>query len=804
MKNFYKHLLWIGFFAIGVLIPVSSHAKGNKHKIDEDINLVLCKEHKKKKHKRECFKHNIQLQLSDSLGFPVPGTEFWVTLDIIKEGNKVTIQFPVINFQTGPVNPDDPGIPLVSGGYLYTSDGFLPESIRPNDLVYRSIVAASNDGASLPFSFVQTSLPTPPVGYILSITNAGAVVVQCAGTFGNIIPSGPQILMPADITYIVKPKVTLCHNYIVDPGFTNTTQFANAYLADSGLRDSHVNDAFDGVVAWAWTSNANISDKTTSNLNVFVAVGSINSDGSLSIGAPIQLTDFPANVMAWDTAVAINRTDKNNIVVSYGILDDSNPAFPGPSARAVSFDGGKTWPEIYVYTSFTGSISGTTLTVTDVTNGTIEIGQVIYTYTSSPGAGIVAGTEITGFGTGTGGVGTYTVNISQTVPSTYIVASPPLNGLIPLQTSVSEGFGDNRGVSADKFGNFWYSTTNYYDPSGTVFVNQPLFGVSSDKGVTFSLEYSLPLPAANFKYDYPQYCFGGDGLGNYGLWFVVDYVNAITGDVNPLMGFIPITGLGQFGTPTLSEQFTSLLNVNVLANIAASSDGRVWTQGLANAANAIGTIGAFSYIQEAGVIFKSPGGINVNYAGPWQSIIWNASGTNWLISPAESQPSRGYFISVQSSIYDDSRQALYALLSAQYPDISQNARLYFVISRDNGQTWSNPIDISTTDFANRGFQSMALDQATGNLVFGWYDGRNDSTFKTVQYFAAIMPAAQLNQLVNSIPLSNPLYNLGSAAVAPSQLSSKLEVSEAKKAAIKNRYEGRLEGRFQKNLKQRAR
>ena len=77
---------------------------------------------------------------------------------------------------------------------------------------------------------------------------------------------------------------------------------------------------------------------------------------------------------------------------------------------------------------------------------------------------------------------------------------------------------------------------------------------------------------------------------------------------------------------------------------------------------------------------------------------------------------------------------------------SQNARLYFIISRDNGQTWSDPIDIATTDFANRGFQSMALDPVTGNLVFGWYDGRNDPTFQSIQYFGAILPAAQLDAI----------------------------------------------------------
>jgi len=65
-------------------------------------------------------------------------------------------------------------------------------------------------------------------------------------------------------------------------------------------------------------------------------------------------------------------------------------------------------------TAFTASISTTTMTVTAVASGTIAVGQVI------AGTGVTAGTTITALGTGTGGVGTYTVNVSQTVTSTAI------------------------------------------------------------------------------------------------------------------------------------------------------------------------------------------------------------------------------------------------------------------------------------------------------------------------------------------------------------------------------------------------
>lgn len=65
-------------------------------------------------------------------------------------------------------------------------------------------------------------------------------------------------------------------------------------------------------------------------------------------------------------------------------------------------------------TTVTGSITTTTLTVTAVSSGTLFVGQII------TGTGVTVGTLITAFGTGTGGTGTYTVSISQTVASTTI------------------------------------------------------------------------------------------------------------------------------------------------------------------------------------------------------------------------------------------------------------------------------------------------------------------------------------------------------------------------------------------------
>jgi hypothetical protein len=82
---------------------------------------------------------------------------------------------------------------------------------------------------------------------------------------------------------------------------------------------------------------------------------------------------------------------------------------------AAGFQGTGNYP--YVAT-FTGSIAATTLTVTAMLSGDpITVGQWL------GNASISGGAYITAFGTGAGGVGTYTISSSQTVSSGTIVAS---------------------------------------------------------------------------------------------------------------------------------------------------------------------------------------------------------------------------------------------------------------------------------------------------------------------------------------------------------------------------------------------
>lgn len=69
-------------------------------------------------------------------------------------------------------------------------------------------------------------------------------------------------------------------------------------------------------------------------------------------------------------------------------------------------------------TEFTGSIATTTLTVTAIAKGRLGVGSLV------TGPGVTPGTYITALGTGLGGVGTYTINNSQTVGSTPLLRAP--------------------------------------------------------------------------------------------------------------------------------------------------------------------------------------------------------------------------------------------------------------------------------------------------------------------------------------------------------------------------------------------
>jgi hypothetical protein len=110
------------------------------------------------------------------------------------------------------------------------------------------------------------------------------------------------------------------------------------------------------------------------------------------------------------------------VTIVNGPFVPSNAAQQVQSALIAAFSGNS------LSASFSGSISGTTLTVSEIDSGTIIVGQVISDLTGE----IVPGTTIVSLGTGSGGIGTYSISETQNISSESMTSeAPPVNVTVP-------------------------------------------------------------------------------------------------------------------------------------------------------------------------------------------------------------------------------------------------------------------------------------------------------------------------------------------------------------------------------------
>jgi hypothetical protein len=90
--------------------------------------------------------------------------------------------------------------------------------------------------------------------------------------------------------------------------------------------------------------------------------------------------------------------------------------------------------DVVANVTITGYMVGTTLTVTAANDGSLAVGQTII---GGAGIGVLPNTTITALGTGIGGIGTYTINNSQTVGSSGSPVSLSGSATTTLTTSAS-------------------------------------------------------------------------------------------------------------------------------------------------------------------------------------------------------------------------------------------------------------------------------------------------------------------------------------------------------------------------------
>jgi hypothetical protein len=179
------------------------------------------------------------------------------------------------------------------------------------------------------------------------------------------------------------------------------------------------------------------------------------------VSSPTYSNGLPFTWSVGDIFVALNAGSGSGVAQTVPSIYDESVGTPVSVAinnigtlNAVNLQSGTVYEIISLGTTdftligapssavVTGGISGTTLTVTVVSSGSLAIGTYI------TGSGVTPGTYITTLGTGLGGIGTYTVSNSQTVSSTTITGQPTV-GEIFTATGAGTGTGTARNNIAE-------------------------------------------------------------------------------------------------------------------------------------------------------------------------------------------------------------------------------------------------------------------------------------------------------------------------------------------------------------------
>jgi Baseplate J-like protein len=159
--------------------------------------------------------------------------------------------------------------------------------------------------------------------------------------------------------------------------------------------------------------------------NIANAIFSKKGAGAPMTGTTIVTVYDDNPLYAQPIAYTIKFQIPTPLQVLFKVLIVSGPLVPSNAAELIQNALIAAFTGSALSASFTGSISGTVLTVSAIASGALAIGQII----EDTSGAIAGGTTITGFGSGSGGLGTYTVAPSQTVASEAMTATAPATGL---------------------------------------------------------------------------------------------------------------------------------------------------------------------------------------------------------------------------------------------------------------------------------------------------------------------------------------------------------------------------------------
>jgi hypothetical protein len=305
-----------------------------------------------------------------------------------------------------------------------------------------------NLGSALPVSSGGTGLTTLPTNGQLLIGNAGAYSLNTLATGAGIsVTNGPGTISVANTGVLSFSAGTT--GLTPATATTGAVTLAGTLIAANGGTGLTSYTIGDLIYADGTASFAKLPDVATGNALISGGVGVAPSYGKIGLTTHVSgilpianggtnISTYATGDLLYASATDVLSKFAKPSASSVLTMDSAGvPAWKNPKYGSFYDTTSQTigivntaYPMVFNTTDLTngvsvlttaavvtGSITTTTLDVTAVTSGTLDIGQTI------SGTGVTAGTKIVAFGTGSGGIGTYTVDISQTVASTTINAT---------------------------------------------------------------------------------------------------------------------------------------------------------------------------------------------------------------------------------------------------------------------------------------------------------------------------------------------------------------------------------------------
>jgi gamma-glutamyltranspeptidase/glutathione hydrolase len=354
------------------------------------INLPSCKYEQKQLKDTSVEKPlgNAKLDIySDDNDKPIGATTNITIADF--EGNIIDVTFT--NEQFFGTGASVPGRGFILNNELtdFNFGGFTAN--YPTKRITGNVISGSNIVTSIPSTsgiivgqYIYNNNVTSSSMPIFSFPNGTTVVSIDSPT--QITVSNPATMSGNYITFIITNTTVTAGSY--SPGGAN--EVASFRRPRSSMSPTIVLD---------------------SNNNPIISTGAAGGAAIIPTVAQnlLQMLEFKYSAVQSNNATRFISSNTTSTNIAPGSdIDTAANLITALNAKSPSFN----IPAVV----FTGSIIGNILTVTSIATGTFSIGLGII------GNGILDNTVITEFGTGTGGIGTYIINIPQSIQSETIIA----------------------------------------------------------------------------------------------------------------------------------------------------------------------------------------------------------------------------------------------------------------------------------------------------------------------------------------------------------------------------------------------